>query len=124
MTRDTSFFWDGALRRELLIQRCTTCETLRHPPTASCAHCGSLEWDAVESRGRGIVYSFTVVHAPVQPPFESPYVVGLIALDEGTRLVSQIVDVDPRDVRIGLQVELTWHECDDDLTLPLFRPAE
>jgi len=123
VTRDTAFFWDGVREHRLLIQRCSTCASLRHPPTAACAVCGDLDWKAVESRGKGVIFSYTVVHAPVVEPFRPPYVVALIALDEGIRLISEVPDTSIMDISIGARVVLDWLECDPELTLPVFRLA-
>ena len=120
---DTAFFWDGARNGELLIQRCISCGTLRHPPRPMCGECGSLVWDTVRSSGRGEVYSFVVHHHPPVPGFEIPFVVALIELEEGTRLVSNLTGVAPEDVRVGMSVEVAFETFDGDLTLPLFRPA-
>lgn len=120
---DTSFFWEGARRGELLIQRCVSCGTLRHPPGPGCASCGSLDWDTVTSAGRGVVHSFAVHHYPPIPGFEYPLAVGLIDLDEGTRLVANIVDIDPGAIEIGMPVEVAFASFGDDLVLPQFRPA-
>jgi uncharacterized protein len=120
---DTSFFWEGALRGELLIQRCTACRTLRHPPGPGCPSCGSLDWDTVVSSGRGVVHSFAVHHYPPVPGFDYPLAIGLIDLEEGTRLVSNIVGVDPADIQIGMGVKVTFESFGADLVLPQFRPA-
>ena len=124
MTRDTSFFWQGAQKHHLLIQRCAACHTVRHPPTAACSECGKLEWDSIESSGLGEVYSYTVVHFPVVEPFKSPYVVALVALEDGVRLISEVIGSPPESMRIGMPVLLDWLECDKDLTLPVFRSAD
>ena len=122
-THDTLFFFEGALRHELLIQRCTACTTLRHPPQARCDRCGSYDWDALRSAGRGEVYSFVVVHHPQVPAFDYPLPIALVALDEGTRIVAEIVDCAPEDVTIGMRVEVTWIDDGDDLSVPAFRPV-
>jgi uncharacterized OB-fold protein len=88
-----------------------------------CPHCQSVEWDTVAASGRGTVYSFVVPHHPQVPAFEYPYVVALVELEEGTRLVSNVIDVDPADVSVGMPVEVRFVAVDDELTLPLFRPA-
>ena len=121
---DNRFFWEGVARGELLIQRCVACGRLRHPPRPMCPGCRSLEWDALTACGRGTVYSYVVPYHPPIPPFSYPHAVALIELEEGTRLVSNIVGVDPASVRIGMPVELTMVAVDDELTLPQFRPAE
>jgi len=124
MSADTAFFWEGARRGELLIQRCVACNTLRHPARPMCGACGSLAWDTVRSSGRGEVFSFVVHHHPPVPAFEIPYVVALIQLEEGTRLVSNVIGIPPEEVRIGLPVEVSFVRVDDDLTLPQFRPRK
>lgn len=120
---DTSFFWEGARRGELLIQRCTACRTLRHPPGPGCPTCGSLDWDTVPSTGRGVVHSFAVHHYPPVPGFDYPLVIGLIDLEEGTRLISNIVGIDPADIQIGMSVEVCFESFGDELVLPQFRLA-
>jgi uncharacterized protein len=123
ISQDTAFFWEGAKRGALLIQRCASCGTLRHPPGPMCPVCNSMDWDTVRSTGRGEVYSFVVYHYPVIPPFEAPYVVALIALEEGIRLVSNLIEIDPGEVRIGQPVEVRFVAVDEELTLPMFVPA-
>jgi len=88
-----------------------------------CARCRSLEWDTVEATGRGTLYSFVVNHHPQVPAFDYPLVVGLVQLEEGTRLVSNVIGVDPADVRVGMPLELEMVAFDDELTLPQFHPA-
>ncbi len=117
---DTQFFWQGAREGKLLIQRCTSCATLRHPPGPMCPACQSLEWEAVQSSGKGVVYSFVVMHHPQIPPFEYPNTVLLVELEEGTRLVSQLVDASAADIDIGTPVEVVFRE-EDGLAFPLFR---
>jgi uncharacterized OB-fold protein/acyl dehydratase len=123
ISQDTAFFWEGAKRGELLIQRCASCAALRHPPGPTCPVCNSMDWDTVRASGRGEVYSFVIYHYPLIPPFEAPYVVALIALEEGVRLVSNLIEVEPGDVRIGQPVEVRFVAVDDELTLPMFVPA-
>jgi uncharacterized OB-fold protein len=122
MTPDTQFFWDALREHRLLIQRCAGCGALRHPPRPMCPRCRSLEWDTIESAGRGTVYSFVIPHHPPLPWFPEPYVVALVDLDEGTRLVSNVVGIAPDAVTIGLPVEVRFEHFDGDLVLPLFAP--
>jgi uncharacterized OB-fold protein len=121
ISQDTAFFWEGATRGELLIQRCAICGTLRHPPRPGCAACGSLEWDTVRASGLGEVYSFVIYHHPPIPGFEVPYAVGLIALEEGVRMLSNIIDMPLDEIEIGMPVEVTFVAVDPELTLPMFR---
>ena len=73
-----------------------------------CPHCGSLEVEVVELSGRGTVYSYALLHHPQHPAFEYPVVAVLVDLDEGIRLVSNLTDIDPSDVRIGMRVEVAF----------------
>jgi uncharacterized OB-fold protein/acyl dehydratase len=123
MTLDNKFWFDAAKEHELVIQRCASCHVLRHPPRPHCDKCGSYEWDTIEASGAGTVYSFVVMHYPQVPAFDYPLPIGLIELEEGTRLVADLVGVDPADVKIGMAVTLEWQDHDDDLTLPAFGPA-
>jgi uncharacterized OB-fold protein len=120
ITQDNSFFFEGAVRHQLLIQRCTNCGALRHPPRPACAVCRSFEWDTLEASGRGTVYSYVVNHYPQVPAFDYPLVVALIELEEGTRLVANVRDIGPEEIEIGMPVEVAFEAFDDELTLPVF----
>lgn len=123
ITHDNAFFFEGAKQGTLLIQKCRGCGMLHHPPKAAC-ECGSFDFDTVEASGRGVVYSFVVNHYPQVPAFDYPLAVGLIELEEGVRLVSDIIGIDPADIRVGMPVQVEFVRFDDELTLPQFRPLE
>jgi uncharacterized OB-fold protein/acyl dehydratase len=123
ITQDNAFWFEGARAHKLLIQHCTSCGTLRHPPLPACAVCGSLEWDTVESSGRGTVYSYVVVHYPQVPSFEYPLPIGLIELEEGTRVVANLDGMELEAIAIGLPVQATFVDFDEELSLPVFVPA-
>lgn len=120
---DTQFFWDGLREHRLLIQRCTGCGILRHPPRPMCPSCNSLSWDTLEASGRGTVHSFVMPQHPAFPFMEYPYIVALVDLEEGPRLVSNLREIDPADASIGMPVEVFYETFDDDLVLHQFRPA-
>lgn len=122
VSRDTRFFWDGVERGELRIQCCRGCGKLHHPPVVRCPECGGYEQGHVVSAGRGTVYSFAEPCHPKLPAFDYPYVVGLVELEEGVRLLTNIVDVDPELLRIGMPVDLVFRKVDAETTLPVFRP--
>ena len=124
LTQDNAFWFEGARQHRLLIQRCKQCGTLRHPPRPMCSECRSYEWDVVDASGRGTVYSFVVNHYPQVPAFDYPLAVGLIELEEGTRLVANVIGVEPSDIRVGMPVEVEWVDHDPDLSLPAFRPRQ
>jgi len=121
-SHDNAFFWQGVAAGELRIQRCTACRALRHPPGPMCPHCQSLDWDTIVSAGLGHVFSYVIAHHPPVPPFSYPNAIALIELDEGTRLVSNLVGIAPADVAIGMRVRVEFTRVDDELVLPLFRP--
>jgi uncharacterized protein len=120
VTRDTEFFWEAARDHRLAIQHCVSCGGLRHPPMPACPTCQSLQWDTVVASGRGTLFSFTVIHRAPEP-FVVPFVVGVIALEEGTRLVAELVDVAPDDVSIGMPLSLDFLDVAPGLSLPVFR---
>ncbi len=124
ITQDNSFFFEGAKQHKLLIQRCAACGTLRHPPRPSCAKCRSFDWDTLEASGRGTIYSFVVNHYPQVPAFDYPLVVALVELEEGTRLIANVSGITPESAAIGMAVEVGFEDFDDDLSLPVFHPAD
>jgi len=124
MNDDTRFLWEGFQAGELRIQRCKDCQKLRHPPGPACPECHCFEWDYLVSSGRGRVYSYVNFHHPHVPPFEKPNPIALIETEEGTRFVSNLVEVDPDAIEIGMAVEAVFTEVDPELTLPLFKPSK
>lgn len=123
VSRDTRFFWEGLEAGELRIQKCEGCAALHHPPVVRCPGCGGYELGWQVASGGGRVYSHVEPVRPRFPAFDEGYVVGLVELEEGTRLVTNIVDVDPEKVEIGMPVELVIRPQNSDRALPLFRPA-
>jgi hypothetical protein len=119
---DSRFFWEGVEKGELRIQRCGACGALRHPPRPMCARCHSLEWDSTVASGRGEIYSFVVHHHPPVYGFETPFAIALVELEEGTRIVGNVTDIAPADVRVGLPVEVNFVRVDDTWSLPQWRP--
>lgn len=118
-------YFEGAARGELLLQRCEGCAAVWHPPLPICPECGSRELRWVPASGRGRVFSYTIVHLAAHPAFADrvPYVAALVELEEGPRMVADILDIDPGDVRIDMPVEVTFVRVTDSVTLPQFRPA-
>jgi uncharacterized OB-fold protein/acyl dehydratase len=117
---DNKWWWDGIEAGELRIQRCKECQTLRHPPRPMCGNCQSIEWDWAISKGAGSVYSYVVMHYPPIPGYEMPLPVALIDLDEGTRLVANVVGCKPAEVKIGMRVQAKIEAADEEMQLPFF----
>jgi len=124
LTQDNQFFFEGTKEGKLLIQRCSNCGTLRHPPRPACPNCRSFDWDTVKASGRGTIYSYVVNHHPKVPAFDYPLVVALVELEEGTRLVANVSGIDPGIVVIGTAVQARFETFDDELTLPVFHPVD
>ena len=124
---DSKPFWEGCRRGELLMQRCAACRLFRFYPRPACPSCHSFESEWVRMSGRGAIYSWIVVHEPVMPAFkgELPMPVVLVELEEdpGLRLVGNVRDCAPADLRIGLPVEVVFEKIADDVTLPQWRPV-
>ena len=124
VTDDSAVFWDAAAGRRLVAQRCSGCGVPRHPPRPMCPHCRSLEFQPAQLSGRGTLYSYAVLHHPRNPAFDYPVLAALVDLDEGIRLVSNLVDVEPANVEIGMRLEVTFAPAADDRWVPVFRPVE
>ena len=123
----TKPFWDSLDRGAMEIQRCNACASFVFYPRALCPGCGSRDLGWVPVSGRGQIYSFTIVHRPTNAAFkgDTPYVVALVELDEGCRMMSNVtgVQADPAHVKIGMPVEIVYDRVTPGTTLPKFRPA-
>lgn len=121
----TQPFWDACKRRELVLQRCTACQRFQHPPLPGCRYCGSSEIEWAPVGGTGQVYTYTVVHHPAIPQLAEsvPYAAVVVELDEApeARMVSNLLDIAPEDIRMGMPVELVWDEVKGGVVLPRFR---
>lgn len=121
----TEPFWQAARDRKLVVQWCEQCDEWMFYPREVCPACleGPPEWRQVS--GRGEVFSYTVVRQPMTAGFEAdaPYVYAMIELEEGVRLISNVVDTDVEAVEIGMPVAVTFVEATAEITLPLFKPS-
>jgi uncharacterized OB-fold protein len=124
-THDAEPFWAGCRNRELLVQRCAECATCQFYPRAVCASCGSDQLQFQPVSGRGEVFAFTVCHRPLAPRFagRTPYVVALVDLDEGPRMMTNIVGCPVSDVQIGMTVQVSFEQLNEDVSLPVFAPT-
>lgn len=118
-------FWEGCKRHELWIQRCKGCGTKIMYPKLFCPSClsDSLEW--IRASGRGKVYSYTTVYSytPVEFVRDVPYTAAIIRLEEGVQMMSNIVDCPPEQIKCDMDVEVTFDDVTEQITLPKFRPA-
>jgi hypothetical protein len=120
---DSHEFWAFCQQHELRLQRCTSCGRFRHHPRPRCPSCHSPDFEWSPCSGRGRVHTFTVCHPPVLGAFEDrvPYNVVVVELAEGPLMVSNLIDVDNDDLRVGLDVEVCFIDIDGEFTLPQFR---
>jgi len=122
----TEPYWQAAQQRQLKLPRCEACAKFHFYPRSACPHCGCRDLSWREVSGKGEVYSYTVVHRAPSAGFapEVPYVVAVVALDEGPHLMTRLIGIAPNDVRIGLRVAVDFRPMHDDTTLPVFRCVE
>jgi uncharacterized OB-fold protein len=117
-------WWQAAAEHRLVVQRCAACGHLHMPPTPVCPECRNSESSWQQVSGRGEVYTYTIAHRPIAQGQPLPTVIAVIALEDagGVRLLSNLVDVDPAAISIGMPVEVVWEDMSDDLAIPRFRP--
>ncbi len=119
---DNAWWWNIVEKdKKLPIQRCTCCQTLRHPPRPFCNECQSGEWDHIESTLDGEIFSFIELHYPEIPGYTYPLICAVITLDEGTRIVSNVIDCKTEDVKIGMRVKGEVMQVDANNIIPQFR---
>lgn len=118
-------FWAAAKEHRLSVQKCRACGHLRFPPAAHCPECLSADHDWVEVSGRGRVFSFVTFQRLYNKGWEGeiPYVVALIELDEGPRLLSNVIGIEPAEVACDMPVKVVFDDVTEDVTLPKFAPA-
>ena len=124
-SRETAPFWAAANEERLVMPRCESCGTYFFPPSLACPSCNAERIAWVPVSGRGSVFSFVIMHRVYHPAFKDkvPYVVAVIALEEGPRLISGIVEIAPDEVRCDMPVEVRFEEVRDGIRIPKFAPA-
>lgn len=124
-TPETKPYWDGLKQRKLMIQRCRSCRQAYFYPRPFCPHCFSWDVEWFQASGQGKLYSFVINHRT--PPFmgKDPYVIAVVELKEGPRLMSNLVGVapDPDKLRCDMPVVVDFQDVTPEITLPKFRPA-
>lgn len=124
VTLDAKFFWDHATEGELVCERCSDCDTFRFPPRPMCPNCHSVNKDVVPLSGKGTVYSWIRPQHPKAAGFDAPPIAALITLEEGFRMVSNLVDIEFEDVTAGMPVEVIFAPTMKNKQVPVFRPAK
>ena len=122
-TPETAHFWEGTRAGELRLQRCQDCGHVYFPPRPFCPACSSRNVEVFKASGRGRLASYVINERP-HPAFDGPYAIALVELEEGVRIVSNLVGVSREDVRIGMPVQGKVTEVEEGTFLPQFHPAE
>ena len=124
---ESDFYWEKAQAHELWLRRCNACERAYFYPRDFCPNCGSRNVSWVQASGRGTLHTFAIVHRAPVPAFRDhvPFVVAMVDLEEGPRIPTNLVDVepDPEHIHVGMAVEVAFADVTDEITLPVFRPA-
>ncbi|TDO12057.1 putative OB-fold protein [Mycobacterium sp. BK086] len=131
-TSESKAFWTGGREGDLLISRCRACGHFFHPPGPACWRCRSTDVAPEKVSGRATVAAFSVDRQPWIPGFEPPYIVAIVEIAEqpDVRLITNVVDVEPEDMSVGLEVEVFFEDWtdfsgdeDSRVWIPLFRPV-
>ncbi len=121
---ETKAYWEAASRQELLVQKCRSCSNLQYFPRLLCHRCLSEDLGWIRSSGKGMVYSYTIIHQAAHKSFapDVPYVYAIIELKEGVRMISNVVHIEPSKVHIGMKVRVYFHRLTADIHIPRFEP--
>lgn len=124
-TPETQHYWDGAKEGELRLQQCKSCDKIYFPPRAFCPECGSRDVKVIKASGKSRLYSYIINHLPA-PGFEGPFAVAVVELEEGPRLMSNILECEqtPEALQLDMPLEVTFEKLSDEITLPQFKPAK
>ena len=122
---EAKVFWDATAEGRLLLQRCGRCSAVGWYPRALCPECSASELDWFEASGRGTIYSFTVIRRGAIGTYReaAPYVLAFVELEEGPRVLTNLVDFDLEAIRIGDEVRAVYHPTGEGSALVRFRPA-
>jgi uncharacterized protein len=124
-TPETQHFWDGARAGELRLQRCDDCRHIYFPPRPFCPSCGSRGVTVFNASGRAKLHSYVIHHRPV-PGFTPPYAIAVVELQEGPRMMTNIVDCPqtPEALKLDMALEVTFQPQNETISLPFFRPLK
>jgi uncharacterized OB-fold protein len=124
-TPETQHYWDGTKAGELRLQTCGGCDQIYFPPRPFCPKCGSKEVAITKASGKGRLFSYIINHLPT-PGFETPFAIAVVELEEGPRLMTNIVECEqtPEALVLDMPVEVTFEKMNDEITLPFFKPAK
>ena len=124
-TPETQHYWDGAAEGELRLQRCDACANTYFPPRPFCPDCGSRAVSVIVASGRATLYSYVINHLPTPGFDDGPFAIAAVELEEGPRLMANILDCPqtPEALQLDMALEVTFEKLSDAITLTQFRPA-
>jgi uncharacterized OB-fold protein len=124
-TPETKHFWDGCAAGELRLQRCAKCREAYFPPRPFCPSCGEREVEVFTASGKASLYSFVINHRPRPDMGTEPHSIAVVALEEGPRMMTNIVGCPqtPEALQLDMPLEVTF-ESFGEISLPFFKPAE
>ena len=125
ISADTKMFWEGCKEHKLEIQRCKKCGKLRWPAAFLCPDCLSSETEMQEMSGEGTLYSYVTFQKAFHPSVQDkvPYTVGVVEMEGGVRIISNIVDCEPEQLAFNKKVKMKWMDC-EEYTKPVFELVE
>ena len=123
-TPETQDFWDGAKREELRLQKCDACRAVIFPPRPLCPACSTREVSSFTARGQARLYSYVINERPA-PGFDAPYAIAIVELDEGPRMMTNIVNCEqtPEALVLDMPLEVIFEPITEEISLPKFQPA-
>jgi|SRR5882762_8485587 uncharacterized OB-fold protein len=123
-TPETDHYWKGAREGKLLLQRCKSCAKAYFPPRPFCPTCGSRDVTVVQASGRASLYSYAIQHRAI-PGFNPPYAIAVVTLEEGPRMMTNIVECaqTPEALQLDMPLEAVFERMSETVSLPVFRPA-
>ena len=122
---ETQRYWEGCKRHELWLPYCRRCDQHFFYPRPFCPRCFGWDIEWRQASGRGTLYTFAIQHRPFSPGFEPPYITAIVQLEEGPRMMTSLVDVepDPEQIRCDMPLEVVFEDVSDEISLPKFRPT-
>ncbi|MBN8975698.1 MAG: OB-fold domain-containing protein [Xanthobacteraceae bacterium] len=125
-TPETQHFWDGTKAGELRLQRCDACDHVYFPPRPFCPACASRKVSVFPASGKATLYSYVINHRPAAPGFTPPYAIAVVTLEEGPRMMANILDCPqtPEALVLDMPLKVKFEKLDDAITLPQFAPAK
>ena len=124
---ESDYYWEKAKAHELWLRNCDDCDQAYFYPRDICPHCFSRNTSWIQASGKGTLHTFAIVHRAPTPAFrdDAPFVVAMVDLEEGARMPTNLVEVepDPANITIGMAVEVVFEDITDEIALPKFKPA-